>query len=171
MRYRRNYVAGGTYFFTVNLLNRNSALLVEQIDVLRESVRWVKQRQPFDINAWVVLPDHLHVVLTLPDDDHDYSNRWREIKKRFCKSLPKTELLTDSRKRKGERGIWQRRFWEHTIRDERDYWHHVNYVHFNPMKHGLVNRIIDWPYSSFHKAIEQGIYQPCWCGEGLMLEL
>nr|WP_232056465.1 hypothetical protein [Pseudoalteromonas sp. A25] len=100
MRYRRNYVAGGTYFFTVNLLNRNSALLVEHIGVLRESVRWVKQRRPFYIDAWVVLPDHLHAVLTLPDDGHDYSNGWCEIKKRFSKSLPKTELLTDSHKQK-----------------------------------------------------------------------
>ncbi|CAH9049372.1 REP-associated tyrosine transposase [Pseudoalteromonas sp. CIP111854] len=91
MRYRRNYVGGGTYFFTVNLLNRNGALLVKHINLLRESVRWVKQRQPFFIDAWVVLPDHLHAVLTLSEGDDDYSNRWREIKKRFSKSLPKTE--------------------------------------------------------------------------------
>ena len=165
MQYRRNYVKGGTYFFTVNLLDRNKSLLVEHIDLLRESIRFVKSHRPFYIDAWVVLPDHLHAVLTLPDDDVDYSSRWREIKKRFSKSLPKTEFLTQTRKRKNERGIWQRRFWEHTIRDDNDYWHHVNYVHFNPLKHGLVSRIVDWPYSSFHRAVKRGIYTNNWCGE------
>jgi len=164
MQYRRNYVKGGTYFFTVNLLNRNKSLLVEHIDLLRESIRFVKSQRPFYIDAWVVLPDHLHAVLTLPDDDVDYSSRWREIKKRFSKSLPKTEFLTQTRKRKNERGIWQRRFWEHTIRDDNDYWHHVNYVHFNPLKHGLVSQVADWPYSSFHRAVKQGIYTNNWCG-------
>ncbi|WP_377109501.1 transposase [Pseudoalteromonas sp. R86517] len=164
MQYRRNYVKGGTYFFTVNLLDRNKSLLVEHIDLLRESIRFVKSQRPFYIDAWVVLPDHLHAVLTLPDDDVDYSTRWREIKKRFSKSLPKTEFLTQTRKRKNERGIWQRRFWEHTIRDDNDYWHHVNYVHFNPLKHGLVSQVADWPYSSFHRAVKQGIYANNWCG-------
>jgi len=164
MQYRRNYVKGGTYFFTVNLLDRNKSLLVEHIDLLRESIRFVKSQRPFYIDAWVVLPDHLHAVLTLPDDDVDYSSRWREIKKRFSKSLPKTEFLTQTRKRKNERGIWQRRFWEHTIRDDNDYWHHVNYVHFNLLKHGLVSQVADWPYSSFHRAVKQGIYANNWCG-------
>ncbi|ATG58069.1 MULTISPECIES: REP-associated tyrosine transposase [Pseudoalteromonas] len=164
MQYRRNYVKGGTYFFTVNLLDRNKSLLVEHIDLLRESIRFVKSQKPFYIDAWVVLPDHLHAVLTLPDDDVDYSSRWREIKKRFSKSLPKTEFLTQTRKRKNERGIWQRRFWEHTIRDDNDYWHHVNYVHFNPLKHGLVSQVADWPYLSFHRAVKQGIYANNWCG-------
>ena len=164
MQYRRNYVKGGTYFFTVNLLDRNKSLLVEHIDLLRESIRFVKSQRPFYIDAWVVLPDHLHAVLTLPDDDVDYSSRWREIKKRFSKSLPKTEFLTQTRKRKNERGIWQRRFWEHAIRDDNDYWHHVNYVHFNPLKHGLVSQVADWPYPSFHRAVKQGIYANNWCG-------
>lgn len=164
MQYRRNYVKGGTYFFTVNLLDRNKSLLVEHIDLLREFIRFVKSQRPFYIDAWVVLPDHLHAVLTLPDDDVDYSSRWREIKKRFSKSLPKTEFLTQTRKHKNERGIWQRRFWEHTIRDDNDYWHHVNYVHFNPLKHGLVSQVADWPYSSFHRAVKQGIYANNWCG-------
>tara|TARA_B110000211_G_C13962932_1_gene501417 strand:- start:213 stop:716 length:504 start_codon:yes stop_codon:yes gene_type:complete len=165
MQYRRNYVKGGTYFFTVNLLNRNKSLLVEHIDLLRESIRVVKLQRPFYIDAWVVLPEHLHAVLTLPDGDVDYSSRWREIKKRFSKSLPKTEFLTQTRKRKNERGIWQRRFWEHTIKNNDDYWHHVNYVHFNPLKHGLVSRVVDWPYSSFHRAVKQGVYTNNWCGE------
>ncbi|KPZ53359.1 hypothetical protein AN391_03333 [Pseudoalteromonas sp. P1-13-1a] len=165
MQYRRNYVKGGTYFFTVNLFDRNKSLLVENIDLLRESIRVVKLQRPFYIDAWVVLPEHLHAVLTLPDGDVDYSSRWREIKKRFSKSLPKTEFLTQTRKRKNERGIWQRRFWEHTIKNNDDYWHHVNYVHFNPLKHGLVSRVVDWPYSSFHRAVKQGVYTNNWCGE------
>ena len=165
MRYRRNYQPRGTYFFTVNLQDRNKSLLVERIDLLREAVRWVKIHKPFYIDAWVVLPDHMHAVLTLPEGDSDYSGRWREIKKRFSKGLPKNEHVSLARVNKNERGIWQRRFWEHTIVDERDYWHHVNYVHFNPLKHGLVERVVDWPYSSFHKAVESGIYRRNWCGE------
>ena len=106
MRYRRNYVAGGTYFFTVGLLNRDRSLLVDYVDELREAVRFVKRRRPFYIDAWVVLPDHLHAVWTLPNGDFDYSGRWRDIKKRFSKSIPKTERIPIARKRKGERGIW-----------------------------------------------------------------
>ncbi|NWL16083.1 transposase [Pseudoalteromonas sp. Scap03] len=165
MRYRRNYQPGGTYFFTVNLQDRKKSLLVEHIDLLREAVRWVKMHKPFYIDAWVVLPDHMHAVLTLPKGDSYYSGRWREIKKRFSKGLPKNEHLSLARVNKNERGIWQRRFWEHTIVDERDYWHHVNYVHFNPLKHGLVERVIDWPHSSFHKAVASGMYSRNWCGE------
>lgn len=166
MRYKRNYVAGGTYFFTVNLLNRRQTLLVDHVAVLREAVRYVKQRRPFAIDAWVVLPDHLHAVWTMPEGDVDYSSRWREIKKRFSKALPHTEHVSPVRQRKGERGIWQRRFWEHTIRDAEDYRHHVDYVHVNPLKHGWVERVKDWPYSSFHRAVKQGIYQSDWCGTG-----
>ena len=170
MRYRRSYVAGGTYFFTVNLLERDKSLLVDHIEVLREAVRWVKVRRPFDIDAWVVLPDHMHAVWTLPEGDAEYSLRWREIKKRFSKAMPKTERLSVVRKAKGERGIWQRRFWEHTIRDEKDYQYHVDYVHLNPLKHGLVNRVRDWPLSSFHKAVKMGIYDNSWCGDGSVLQ-
>jgi putative transposase len=165
MQYRRNYVAGGTYFFTVNLLDRNKALLVDHITELREAVSFVKQRRPFHIDAWVVLPDHMHAVWTLPEGDVDYSSRWRDIKKRFSKSLPFNEELFLVCKKSGERGIWQRRFWEHTIKDERDYRHHIDYVHVNPFKHGLVDRVVDWPYSSFHRAVKRGIYDPWWCGE------
>lgn len=165
MQYRRNYVAGGTYFFTVNLLDRNKTLLVDLITELREAVHFVKQRRPFHIDAWVVLPDHMHAVWTLPQGDSDYSSRWRDIKKRFSKSLPFNEELSLVRKKNSERGIWQRRFWEHTIKDERDYRHHIDYVHVNPFKHGLVDRVVDWPYSSFHRAVKQGIYDPSWCGE------
>lgn len=164
MRYRRNYVPGGTYFFTVNLLDRDQTLLVDHIDLLREAVRWVKVRRSFDINAWVVLPDHMHAVWTLPEGDADYSSRWREIKKRFSKALPITERRSAVRRRKGDRGIWQRRFWEHTIRDQEDYNWHVDYVHLNPLKHGLVNKVIEWPHSTFHRAVQQGLYNQNWCG-------
>ena len=165
MRYRRNYIAGGTYLFTVNILDRNATLLVDYIEEFREAVRHVKRAHPFKIDAWVVMPDHMHAVWTLPESDTAYSSRWREIKKRFSKSLAKTEDLSVLRESKGERGLWQRRFWEHTIRDEKDYQHHIDYVHFNPLKHGLVSRVIDWPYSSFHRALAAGQYSEHWCGE------
>lgn len=166
--YRRNRVPGGTYFFTVNLLERSNTLLVSRVDALRDAVRKVRATRPFHIDAWVVLPDHMHAVWTLPPEDTDYSARWKAIKIAFAKSIPKTESLSPIRAAKGERGIWQRRFWEHTIRDERDYAAHVDYVHINPMKHGLVNCVADWPYSSFHRWVAQGAYSPDWAGQGVI---
>lgn len=160
--YRRYRLEGGTYFFTVNLLERKSRLLVEHIDLLRETVRLVRRCRPFHIDAWVVLPDHLHAVWTLPKGDADYSGRWREIKKAFAKALPITERRSAVRLLKGERGIWQRRFWEHTIRDDADYAAHLDYVHINPLKHGLVKHVADWPYSSFHRAVAAGLYPLDW---------
>ena len=138
--YRRNRIAGGTCFFTGNLLERHGSTLVTHIDVLREAVRKVRAKRPFHIDAWVVLPDHMHALLTLPPGDEDYSGRWKAIKIAFVKAMPKTEYLSAVRAANGERGVWQRRFWEHTIGDERDYAAHVDYVHINPVKHGLVNR-------------------------------
>jgi len=111
-----------------------------------------------------VLPDHTHCVWTLPPGDTDYSARWKAIKIAFAKTLPKTERLSAVRLRKGERGIWQRRFWEHTIRDECDYAAHVDYVHINPLKHGLVRSVADWPYSTFQRYVEAGIYPSDWAG-------
>ena len=167
--YRRNRVPGGTYFFTVNLLERRSALLVEYIDCLREAVRMVRLRQPFHIDAWVVLPDHMHCVWTLPDGDADYSSRWKAIKIAFSKSIPKTERLSAVRLAKGERGIWQRRYWEHTIRGDKDYAAHVDYCHINPLKHGLVKQVADWPYSTFHALVKSGVYAENWAGaEGIL---
>ena len=160
--YRRNRVPGGTYFFTVNLLDRNSRLLVTHVTLLRAAVRDVRARTPFHIDAWVVLPDHMHCIWTLPPDDDDFSSRWRELKKSFSKALPPTERRSSVRRRRGERGIWQRRFWEHTIRDERDYASHMDYVHFNPVRHGLVAHVVDWPYSSFRRCVAAGLYLPEW---------
>lgn len=164
--YRRNRVPGGTYFFTVNLLQRNGGLLVAHIDVLREAVRKVRCARPFHIDAWVVLPDHMHAIWTLPPGDIDYSARWKAIKIAFAKAVPKTERLSVVRVSRGERGIWQRRFWEHTIRDNRDYAAHMNYVHINPVKHGLVTCVRDWPYSSFHRCVARGVYAIDWAGQG-----
>ncbi|NMG55531.1 REP-associated tyrosine transposase [Aromatoleum aromaticum] len=166
--YRRNRVPGGTYFFTVNLLERSRSTLVTHVDALREAVRKVRAHRPFHIDAWVVLPDHMHAVWTLPPDDSDYPARWKAIKIAFAKTLPKTEELSAVRAARGERGIWQRRFWEHTIRDERDYAAHVDYVHINPVKHGWVSSVRDWPHSSFHRCVARGVYAPDWAGDGMV---
>jgi putative transposase len=162
--YRRNREPGGTYFFTVNLLDRKSDLLVRHIESLREAVKQTRHKWPFHSDAWVILPDHLHCVWTLPPGDADYSARWRAIKLSFVKQIPKTEALSEARVNKNERGIWQRRYWEHTIRDEDDYVAHVDYCHINPLKHGRVQQISDWPYSTFHRDVRQGIYPENWAG-------
>ena len=145
-------------FFTVNLLERRSRLLVENIDVLREAIRATKQTMPFHIDAWVVLPEHMHAIWTLPPDDDNYSGRWRAIKKTFSKSISVNEYRSQVRIKRHERGIWQRRFWEHTIRNDHDYVAHVDYIHFNPVKHGWVKAAKDWPYSSFHRFVAHGLY-------------
>ena len=163
--YRRSHVEGGCYFFTVVLANRGYSLLTDYIDNLREAFRGVMRVHPFQIDAAVVLPNHLHCILTLPAGDDNYSMRWRQIKSAFSRQLPLIESRSTSRLNKGERGIWQRRFWEHVIRDERDYHRHVEYIHYNPVKHGYVKRVVDWEYSSFHRAIRQGIYPSNWSGD------
>ena len=155
--YRRNFRPGGTFFFTVNLLERDRDLLVRHVDVLREAVRTVRAARQFEIVAWVVLPEHQHCIWTLPPCDTDYSERWRLIKLLFSRALPKGERISASRCAQGERGIWQRRFWEHTIRDERDLNNHIDYIHYNPVKHGYVASPADWPHSSIHRFIEQGL--------------
>ena len=163
--YRRARHPGGTYFFTVNLLQRRgNTLLIDKIDLLRTTVDIVRGRHPFKIHGWVVLPDHLHCVIELPAGDSDFTNRWRLIKMGFSKGLPKTERRSAVRIARGERGIWQRRYWEHLIRDEADFRAHVDYVHFNPVKHGLVRRVGDWPYSTFHRLVEEGVYPADWGG-------
>ena len=156
--YRRNFIPGGCFFFTVNLADRRLQLLTENIDALRDAVREVRERHPLTIDAMVVLPDHLHAVWTLPDDDADFSTRWRQIKSAFTRKLPEGRSISPSRLIKGERGIWQRRYWEHTIRDEDDFGRHIDYIHINPVKHGLVTRVRDWPHSSFHRMVKLGAY-------------
>ncbi len=162
MHYRRADVKGGTYFFTVNLAERNKTLLIDEFDSLRLVLNRVKKQHPFQLNAMVVLPDHLHALLTLPLNDKDYSTRWALIKAGFSRQLPKDERINRSRKSKGERGIWQRRFWEHLIRDDQDYENHVNYIHYNPVKHGYVERAVDWSYSTIHAYISDGVLRNDW---------
>jgi REP-associated tyrosine transposase len=162
MFYRRSLVPGGTFFFTVNLADRQSDLLTTHIELLREAIRSVRQRHPFEIIAMVVMPDHLHAVWRLPDGDADYPTRWALIKAGFSRDLPKTESIRASRSRKRERGVWQRRYWEHQIRDDEDLARHVAYVHFNPVKHGQVERAADWPYSTIHRFIREGRIAETW---------
>ncbi len=163
--YRRAWHPGGTYFFTVNLLHRNgNDLLTRHIELLRETVGSVQRRHPFGIHGWVVLPEHMHCVIELPLDDADYATRWRLIKAKFSRALPRTEALSQVRAGRGERGIWQRRYWEHLIRDERDFGAHMDYVHINPVKHGWVKCVVDWPYSTFHRLVAEGVYPANWGG-------
>ena len=166
MRYRRTKVAGGTYFFTVNLADRSRRLLTEHIDLLRNSVKRVKYRHPFESVAWVVLPEHLHAVWTLPPGDADFSTRWLLIKAAFSRGIPREDHVPVASLRKGERSIWQHRFWEHFVRDEDDLHRHIDYVHFNPVKHGYAERAGLWPYSSIHRYIRQGVLAPDWAGAG-----
>jgi putative transposase len=163
--YRRNFIPGGSFFFTANLADRRLRLLTEHIDQLRVAFRETRQRHPFATDAMVVLPDHLHAVWTLPEGDADFATRWRQIKSAFSRALPTIEPISGSRAAKGERGIWQRRFWEHTIRDENDFARHIDYIHINPVKHRLVTRVRDWPYSSFHRMVKLRIYPEDWAGD------
>ncbi len=171
MKYRRADVAGGTYFFTVNLADRDSTLLVDNVAELRAAVARVKQRHPFQIDAWVVLPDHLHAIWTLPEGDHDFAERWGLIKANFSRNIERIEQIGESRKRKGERGIWQRRYWEHLIRDDEDFASHVSYIHINPVKHGHASRASDWPWSSIHRSIRNGEVSSDWACDPSMLSI
>jgi putative transposase len=164
VQYRRNRVAGGTYFFTVTLRDRRSAILVEHVDLLREAFRAVRRSRPFSIDAVVVLPDHLHAIWTLPAGDHDFSGRWRAIKSTFIRLLRKrgVDLKRNARR---EYDLWQRRYWERTLRNDEDYARHVDYIHYNPVKHGLVNRAGDWKYSSFHRYVRLGLLPQDWASE------
>jgi putative transposase len=160
--YRRTYIPGATWFFTVNLAERRSQLLVDRIDTLRQALSYVQKRHPFRIDAMVVLPDHLYAVWTLPPGDSDYPLRWRLLKTWFSRQIPPGERRRASRVAKGERGIWQRRYWERLIRDEADLRSHIDYIHFNPVKHGYVSKAVDWPYSTFHRYVKDGILPSNW---------
>ncbi len=185
--YRRARVTGASYFFSVNLARRGGDLLVVRIDDLRSAFSATMAQRPFVCDAMVVLPDHIHAVWTLPKGDADFSTRWGAIKARFTRAV-KTDcrvgfyptnggndgkavgwnptLRSPSKIRKGDGGVWQRRFWEHLIRDERDYRNHVEYCWGNPVKHGFVERAVDWPYSSIHREIARGVVSPEWAGLG-----
>ncbi len=163
VNYRRNLVPGGTYFFTVALANRRSSVLVNNVDSLRQAFLTTRAERPFEIDAIVILPEHLHAIMTLPPTDLDYSGRWRRIKSLFTRAILNSgaSITRDSR---GEYQLWQRRFWEHTIRDDGDFERHVDYIHFNPVKHNLVPRVADWPHSSFHRHVQRGVLPQDWAG-------
>ncbi|MEO6968999.1 MAG: transposase [Rhodanobacteraceae bacterium] len=162
-RYVRANVSGGTFFFTVNLAERSSnRLLIEHVDALREAYRVTRRDHPFRTEAIVVLPEHLHAIWTLPQDDSDFSTRWALIKARFSRSIKAGERCSASRLRRRERGIWQRRYYEHVIRDDEGFARHFDYVHWNPVKHGWVERVADWPYSSFHRFVRRGWLPADW---------
>ncbi|OYX26726.1 MAG: transposase [Rhodobacterales bacterium 32-66-7] len=155
--YRRLRVPGATYFFTVHLAERGGTALTERIDCLRQAYRTTAVEQPIWCKAMVVLPDHLHAVWTLPPGDSDFSNRWRKIKARFSHASGLTGVQTASMVRKGELGLWQRRFWEHMIRDPDEERRAVTFVHADPVRHGLVQQITDWPFSTLHRDLRTAV--------------
>lgn len=165
--YRRCYVPGGSYFFTV-VTERRAGILANDVarDCLREAIRDCRRDLPFRVDALVMLPDHIHSIWTMPTDDCDYSKRWGIIKRHFTQTWLALggveQSVTASRLRYRRRGVWQPRFWEHALRDERDYQNHFDYLHFNPAKHGLVKNVVDWPYSSFHRWLSKGVYAADW---------
>ncbi len=163
-RYRRANIEGGTFFFTHALADRSSDLLIKEIDRLRRVYRTVQSRRPFETIAICVLPDHLHAIWQLPEGDTEFAVRWNLIKAGFSRGL-QPGSRSPSKFGKREKGIWQRRYWEHTIRDDADHSRHVDYIHFNPVKHGLVARVCDWPHSSFHRYVKRGIVPMDWGGD------
>ena len=163
-RYLRSRLAGGTYFFTVVTAHRQPLLCRDGTrTALRGAVAAVRSKHPFDVVAWVLLPDHLHCIWTLPPGDSDFSGRWSAIKRRTTLALGRT-LPPAARSRHRDGDLWQRRFWEHTIRDEADLTRHVDYIHWNPVRHGLVTEAALWPYSTFHRWVRDGLYPSSWEG-------
>ncbi len=165
--YRRRYVPGGTYFFTVVTHLRRRILTTGLArECLRDAIAEVRAKRPFEIVATVLLPDHLHAIWTLPDDDADYSLRWGQIKEKFTREYLRRggdEVTPDaSRRRKRERGVWQHRFWEHVVRDEGDLTRCMDYIHWNPVKHGQAERTADYPWSSFQQFVTLGEYTEDW---------
>jgi putative transposase len=170
--YRRAYVPGGSYFFTVVTEQRQPVLTNADVRVaLRDAISTVRETLPFRIDGWVLLPDHLHAIWTLPEADADFSSRWRLIKRHVTRTCgagyARPELLTERRAAKQCGTFWQHRFWEHLLRDEHDFRQHLDYLHGNPLKHGLVEQVVDWPWSSFHRWVRHGLYPADWAGTGV----
>lgn len=166
-RYRRDYTPGATYFFTVVTYRRQMFLCDQDVRAaLRLAIEKIRKKRPFVIDAWVLLPDHLHCVWTLPPGDANHSTRWQLIKRTVTKAcdprLHRAEWLTASKEKHQESTLWQRQHWEHRIRDDRDFANHCDYIHYNPVRHGWVQHPLDWPYSSFHRFVQLGIYTPNW---------
>jgi putative transposase len=164
-RYRRAYIEGGTFFFTVTLANRSSDMLVRHIDRFRRIYDSVEERYPFETIAICVLPDHLHALWSLPQGDADFSLRWSLIKSGFSRGLPGNMPRTSSKIARRERGIRARRYWEHAIRNHADLERHIDYIHFNPVRHGHVSQVCDWPHSSFHRYVAHGVLPQDWGGQ------
>jgi putative transposase len=162
--YRRSNIDGGVFFFTVVLADRSSRLLIEEIERLRRAYLTIRERRPFETIAICILPDHIHAVWALPEHDKDFASRWSHIKSVFSRGL-EARPRSHSKVSKREKGIWQRRYWEHAIRDDTDLERHINYTHFNPVKHGYVTRVADWPHSSFHRFVERGLLAVDWGGD------
>jgi putative transposase len=162
--YRRLQIPGATYFFTVNLQDRSARLLVEHVQALRRAFEQTRLARPFDLVAIAVLPDHLHCLWTLPPGDGDNASRWRQIKSTFSRAIATTECRSISREQRRERGLWQHRFWARWIGNESDLHAHIDYIHRNPMKHGHVEHVRDWPYSSFHRYVRDGLVAADWGG-------
>lgn len=167
--YIRDKTKGGTYFLTMTLSNRKSELLTKHVNEFRYAYRLTKQNHNFELNAMVLLPDHIHMLITLAEDSDNYAVIIASIKTHFSRQIKKSasETVTLSRMRSRERGVWQRRFWEHRIRDELDYQRHMDYIHYNAVKHGYVACPIDWSYSTFQKCVEDGFYLSDWGGVGI----
>ncbi len=166
--YRRAKTTGGTYFFTVVTYRRQRFLCDEPVrNALREAIYKARADCPFTIDGWVLLPDHLHCIWTLPEGDADFGKCWAMIKQfvtKRCGFLFRDEWMNESKRRRNESTVWQRRFWEHMIRDETDYLRHMDYLHYNPVKHGLVKSVKNWPYSTFHRYLKEGVYSEDWGG-------
>lgn len=163
--YRRAHEGGATYFFTV-VTHRRQPILIrpDVLGALRDAFRCVQQARPFRLEAVVILPDHMHAMWTLPPGDAEFGQRWGMIKRHVSKAVSKaiSASVGDSMRARGEFGIWQRRFWEHLIRDDNDFARHMDYIHFNAVKHGHAERPADWPHSSFQRCVERGIYPVHW---------
>ena len=166
MRYRRLKVEGASYFFTVVTFERRKLFgEPEAVELLNEAIFRVRNRHPFDLEALVVLPDHLHALWQMPPNDASYSMRWRLVKEAFTRSYMRRFGIPDAtptQQGRGEQTVWQRRFWEHLIRDDSDFAAHLDYIHLNPVHHGLSRSPEDWPHSTFKQWVGRGAYEPGW---------
>ncbi len=169
--YRRTWLPGGTYFFTLVTNQRRPIFYEAQArEALRGAFQWgMEKAGPFQLDALCLLPDHLHCIWTLPENDGDFSTRWKVIKAGFSRHYLRLagnpELVSRSKFQKGEQGVWQRRFWEHLIRNREDFSNHLDYLHYNPVKHGLLHAVKDWPWSTFHRYVQEGYYNLEWGDE------
>ena len=171
----RRFNHSGYLFFTL-VSHQRQPIFTSELSrrCLREAIIDVRSSMPFEIDAWVLMPDHMHCLWRLPDDDHDFSTRWGRIKAGFSKRMNDAGMASavgHSRQQRHESGYWQRRFWEHVIRDETDYQRHFDYIHGNPVKHGLVQQVADLPWSSFHRYVANGVYSADWyCSEDIAMD-